>query len=199
MSQDLISEAMNIFDSFEKWEAFLTLYDSRDELKRRYYQDFKRDLNKHFGKNNVNNWSFSAPYNEQFRWYLTSLTQESICILWYVDGLVLWANPSNFNLPLAKDLLSTPEYSAILDCFENLDSLSMPHAHHLVEEKHRYSFHNNSIVYDGTVESNLYKLGWLARSRSSELITQLEKKIARFQTTEITDLLLELNKKCKKM
>jgi hypothetical protein len=197
MNQELLTQAINMFDSYDKWDAFVELSSSIGEIRQRYFERLKSGLFKHFVNDQREPWSF-IPFNtDQYRWFLKDYGQESICLLWRVQDLVLWCNPQLFYAHIARDLITSPDFSPILNCFDYTDSLSHPNPHHLCEERHRYIF-ADSTSYSAPDEENFEKLSWFAGNRTDEMIKQISDKINKFRTPEITELLQELNKRCKK-
>jgi len=196
MNQELLTHAIKMFDSFDKWNSFIELSNLRGEIRVRYFEKLKIGLNKHFINDTNDFWSFKPIINEQYRWHLKAFGAESICLLWRVQDLILWCNPAIVNAQLAKDLLNTPEFNSLFNCFDNTDTLSNPNLHHFCEEKHRYTF-GESLSYSGPDEENHEKLSWFAGNRTQEMVDQISEKVNRFRTPANTELLTELNKRCK--
>jgi len=195
-NQDLLTHVITLFDSFEKWNAFIELSNSRGEIRRRYFDRLKSALVKSF-INDQTDWCFQPFNTEQYRWFLKEFGSESICLLWRVYDLVLWCNPQFTDVQKVKDLLNSPDYNTIFNCFETPDSQSFPNLHHFCEERHRFKFSDGN-VYSAPDEENHEKLAWFAGNMTMEMVEQISTKIKRFQTPEITSLLKELNDKCKK-
>jgi hypothetical protein len=197
MTQELITQAINMFDSYDKWNAFIELSNSRSDIRKRYFEKLKLGLLKHFTDNYREQWQFAAILPEQYRWFIKDYGQESICLLWRTNDLVLWCNPQFFNATEARDLLNTPDFNSIFGCFDNIDTLSTPYLHHFCEERHRYNF-DDLTSYSATNEENHDKLSWFAGNKTNEMIKQIADKINKFRTPEITEMFIDLNKRCKK-
>jgi hypothetical protein len=197
MNQELIKQAQDLFDSYDKWNAFIELSNSRGKIREKYFEKLKLGLSKHFVNESRDNWSFTIYSNEQYRWFITEFGKNSICLLWRVNDLVLWCDPPFIDVPKVIDLLNTPKFIPILNCFDFMDSVSTSYPHHFCEEKLRYKF-NDESSYSGPDEENHEKLSWFAGNKTDEMILQIAEKVNRFRTTEITSLLIELNEICKK-
>ena len=197
MNQDLIMQAIQIFDTYDKWDAFIVLSNNIPEIRRRYFERLKSDLTKHFSKDIAESWSFVAIHNEQYRWYLSEFGYESLGLLWRANDFLLWCNPDKIDANKVRDLLNTPDFNIIFNCFDNIDSLSNP-LHHFVQEKHRYTF-RDSTSYSAPDEDDYNKLAWFAGNKTDELIELIAIKINKFRTIEITTLIKDLIVKCKKL
>jgi len=197
MTPELINQSVLLFDTFDKWNAFIELSNGRGEIRKRYFEKLKSQLLNHFSKDVNQYWRFSIINNEQYRCFLSDYGQESICLFWCVDDLKLWCNPQLFDAALARELLNTPEFNPILNCFDYIDTLSSPNLHHFCEEKHRFIF-EDSTSYIATNESNHDKLSWFAGNKTEEMTVHIAAQINKFRTPEITELLIELNNRCKK-
>jgi hypothetical protein len=198
MTPELLTHAITIFDNYDKWNAFIELSNCKAEIRRRYFEYFKQEIVKYFFENQRNYWDFKAINQEQMRWFLKDYGQDSICIFWYPYSLMLWCEPQKNNVDDVKSLLSTPDFSPIINCFEYKDTLlSATNAHHFCEERNRFSF-DDGISYSAIEEENHDKLCWFAGNKTDEMIKQIADKVDKFRTAQITDLLTELNKRCKK-
>ena len=193
---ELLNKAIELFDSYDKWNAFIMLSNARGEIRNRYFEKLKSGLLKHYITDVNEEWRFLPFGNDQYRWFLKDFGQNSICLLWRTPDLVLWCDPQTSNAQKAKDLLNTPEFNFIFSGFDFTDSISMPNIHHFCEEKHRYSFSDN-LYYSSIEEDNSDKLAWFAGNHTSEMVKQITDKISRFRTSKITELLKELNNQCK--
>lgn len=197
MTPELLTQATNIFDSYDKWNAFIELSNVRNLIKDRYFEELKLGLSKHFINDVRQDWLFRPDHQYQYRWYLKDYGAESICILMNINHIYLWCNPQLFDANLIKEYLNSPEYLSIFSCFDFTDTLSSPNLHHFCEERHRFNF-NDSTSYPTNNEINHDKLSWFAGNKTEEMVQQIAVKINRFRTPEISKLLLELNQKCKK-
>jgi len=198
MSPDLINQAITIFDSFDKWNAFIELSNARESIKVKYFEKLKQELINKFNRNDFRkDWAFKIITHNLYRWYLKDYGPDSICIVWRQDDTVLWSNIISVDVQMAINLLNTPDFNSIFNCFDNTDTFSNTFPHHYCEEKHRYEF-NDSTSYSGITEQNFDKLSWFAGNKTDEMINQISMKINRFRTPEITALLMELNRRCKK-
>jgi hypothetical protein len=197
MDQELITKAMKMFDTYEKWNAFIELSNSKQEIRKRYFERLKTALISHFVKDVNDSWGFTVMWQEQYRWFIREYGPESICLLWRVQDLVLWCNAQYFDAQLVNEALNSPEFNPIFNCFTYTDTRSSTALHHFCEEKHRFNF-EDSTSYSGPDEENADKLAWFAGIKTEEMVRQIATQVNKFRTEEITTLLRELNRRCKK-
>lgn len=196
MNADLLKQAIGLFDTYEKWSAFLELHKTKQQIKNQNFNQLKAALH---NKPSTWQWSFSPIGNgDRYRWYLTDFTKESICLVWDCTSLTLWCHPSFYNAHKVKELLATPQYEIIKDCFDYIDALSQPATEHFIVERHRYDFQNGLQFYaEDDQNSNNDRLSWFAGNMTTEIADMITSKVQKFQTPEITELLMSLNQECK--
>ena len=197
MSPDLINQAISIFDSFDKWNAFIELSNAKESIKVKYFEKLRQELINYFRNDLRKDWAFKPISPSLYRWYLNDYGSDSICIVWRQDDTLLWSNIISVDVQMAINLLNTPDFNSIFSCFDYQDSLSNTILHHYCEEKHRYKF-DDSTSYSGITEQNSDKLAWFAGNKTDEMVNQISEKVNKFRTPEITEKLIELNRRCKK-
>ena len=197
MNNESLKLAMNLFDKYEKWDAFVELSTFKPEIRRRNLERLRSKINEYSISTETIKWHVLLN-NEQYRWFLADSGQESMCIWWDLNTLKLWCNPNTLAVNEIKDLLTTPAFDPIVKCFDNIDSKSFPTQNHFFEEKHRYTFSNGltycSITIDRIDEESKDRLSWFAGNMTDEMARIIMDKVNRFRTPEITSLLMELNR-----
>ena len=192
MNAELLNQAMNLFDTYDKFSAFIELSNARGEIRNRYFGRLKAEI---FSYSLNSPWSVLSDNFEQYRWYLTEFKQESICLVWCSWHFRLWCNQTICDAIKAKELLASPKFEPIKECFDYIDSMSHPNVHHFFEEKHRYEF-LDGLSYSAPDAENLERLSWFAGNKTKEMGSLIMKKVNKFRSPEITELLVELNHEC---
>jgi hypothetical protein len=192
MQKEIVKQAIDMFDTPEKWNSFLELSSVKDEIRNQWYQKLKTSVTKVFCEENVvNGWSFSAWNTWDFRWYLTDFGRESFCIWMSGHRIGLWVNSNVHDSQKITDLLNTDRFSLIMSALRPDEVFSGDWK--LVE--------NGNFVFESpyNLQFDPDRLGWFAGNRTEDFITQLVQKINRIRKDEIlTGLLIEINKMTKK-
>jgi hypothetical protein len=197
MSEEVIKQAMNLFDKVEKWDAFLELSNKRGDIINRYFGRLKSRINQLSVNNESISWNLLINTQESYRWYINDVGPNSICINWDLNCFRLWCDPNFRDAGKAKRLLTQSEFLPIRNCFQNLDTISNPVIHHFFEDRNRFSF-SDGLSYSVIEAENRDKLSWFAGNKTDEMAKLIMDKVNRFWTPEITQLLRELNAECKK-
>lgn len=201
MNKELISQAAKMFESesVEKWNAFIELCWGKGEIRQFYFMKFRSAMLTHFSKGIINPWDFVSINQEQYRWFIKDFKQDSIVLLWDVNRLYLWCNPSLVKVDEATNLLKTPDFAPVISCFDPCDVIGIGgQREYLYGETHRYKFNETEFIQRTDNEQGHLELSWYAGNRTNELINQITDKVNKFRTPEITKLMIDLNEKCKR-
>lgn len=194
MNREFLNEAINLFDTPEKWNYFLELYSKKDQIKDLYFIKVQTDLNKIFRQIDVvENWDFSIK-NNQYKWFLKEFGEKSLCIYFNTHNGIFHflGDADNFDLDKVKAALKTEYFAKILNFIERIDEIN--DGWHLVIEKGNFNF---SSAYDGNFDGD--KLAWYAGNRTEEFVNQIVEKVNRIRKSpELTQLLRELSEQCKR-
>ena len=192
MQTEEINQAVHLFDTPEKWSAFLALADQTENLRRAMYRTAFLRISSYFLKEHqAIGWSFKPmdPNELHMMWYLTQCGEFSVCLVLAWKGeLVLEVRGGNNYHSISKtiELLQDPKYGALLACFDRIDE--GPREHFMAREKFNFSFGSPSDTRFGPL-----RLAWYAQFETEALLQQIIAKIVKFQTPEMTLLLAELN------
>ena len=124
MQKELLSQAISIFDSPEKWNAFVEIANQKENIKSFYFKKLKSELLQYFNDNPVNGW-ICEPWgdtNFDLRWYLKDFGKDSIALAvgWRFHFVLHVKNTSEFDTKKIDELLKT-DYSKILSSFDRVD------------------------------------------------------------------------------
>ncbi len=197
MHQEEIRQAVKLFDTAEKWDAFLALSNQKENLRNEMQRSaYERIKNHYYVKsNNAPKWSYKPlnPLGISMSWYLTEFGENSICLVMGWNGqLVLEARGGDrYNQVVeAGRLLKNGKFGLLFTCLR-VDAET--DGQYLAGEEYNFSFGSTN---DGRF--NDFSLAWYAHYQPEEFLKQVVEKIARFQTPEMTALLTELNQLTRK-
>jgi hypothetical protein len=197
MYKELLNQAITIFDSPEKWNAFVELANQKETIKGYYFQKLKQPLLNYFNANPVEGW-VCEPWGDQLydiRWYLKDFGKNSIALAigWRFNFVLHIEDINAFDTKKIDDLLRS-DYSIILSSFDRVDRQFENQLK--VVEVRNYSFNS---PYDTNFEdSQLDKLSWFAGNKTESFVEQIIKKVERFrQDKDLTKMLYDLNAQTK--
>lgn len=197
MQKELLNQALGIFDSSEKWNAYVELANQKETMKWHYFQKLKQPLLNYFNANPVEGW-VCEPWgdtNYDLRWYLKDFGKSSIslAVFWTFHFVLHIEDTNAFDSKKIDDLLRS-DYSIILSSFDRVDR-QFEHQLKVVEVRN-YSFNS---PYDTNFDnSQLDKLAWFAGNETDSFAKQIIKKVERFrQNKDLTKMLYDLNKRTK--
>lgn len=187
MNKELIESAQAIFDSVEKWNAFMELHSAKDEIRALWFRKFRTKMTEHFYTNDVvPGWSSRGWGDWDMIWHVEKLGEEFMS-LWFRDGnrLGFWVNGNQFNVQAVGARLKTPKYAELTSGLRPDESFS--NSFIFFETG---NFHFNS-PFDGSFGAT--HLSWYAGHEPDELIRQIAEKVNYYRKSEkLTNLLIEL-------
>ena len=191
MQKELLKQAMDIFDSPDKWNSFLELSSSNDEIKYQWYQKLMTHVTKRFREDeDVKGWSFETLGDWDYRWYLTEFGRDSFCIRMWLHQIGLRVDPKFFDSQMITDLLKTETYSIIMSTLRHDEEFSRDWK---LAEHGNFNFDS---PYDGHFDHG--RLGWFAGNKTEEFVNQIVEKINKIRKDEtIMKLIAELNGEAK--
>ena len=195
MQKELFNQAAKLFDSLEKWDAYLELVSQEQAIRIHYLKKIKKPLLEYFINNPAEGW-VCQPWsddNYDMRWYLKDFGKDSLAIAtgWLFKFCLHVEDINKFD-SLRIDNLLQSEYSFFLSKFEQIENLYTPNFK--VIESRNYVF---NTPYDHDFDEN--HLAWFAGNRTQELVNQIIAKVERFtKDEEMTRMLREVNEKAKK-
>ena len=197
MQKELLNQALGIFDTSEKWNAFVELANQKETMKWGYFQKVKQPLLNYFNANPVEGW-VCEPWGNQLydiRWYLKDFGKSSLALAvgWTFEFHLHLDDTTTFDTNKINDLLKT-DYSILLSSFDRVDR-QFEHNTKAMESRN-YSF---GSPYDFNFDnSQIDKLAWFAGNETENFTTQIIKKVDRFRKDEnLTKLLYDLNAQAK--
>lgn len=197
MQKELLNQAMALFDSPEKWNAFVELANQKETIKWHYFQKLKQPLLNYFNANPVEGWACEPWGNHLYdvRWYLPEYGKNSLglAIGWTFEFHLRLEDPAGFDSEKMTQLLKT-DYSMLLSGFNRIDRQFEHHSKAI--ETRNYAF---GSPYDFNFDNaQLDKLSWYAGNKTDDFVRQIIEKVERFrQNKEFTRMLRELHERTK--
>lgn len=191
MNREFLKDAMDLFDTPEKWNSFIALSNKKNEINNEWYKKAKTGIISHFINDSVEGWSYVNWNIWDYRWFLEDFGKESLCLWMFSNRIGLWLNGNLFDSKKATTLLSTEKYAPLLSVLrpDNIFDNDWK-----VFEVGNFSF---DTVNDGHFESD--KLAWYAGNETEKYVEQVVEKVNRIRkNSELTQLLREINEACKK-
>lgn len=198
MQKELLNKAMTIFNTPEKWQAFLDMVNQKDALKWHCFKKIKQPLMKYFFENPVEGWICEpwANYDYDVRWYLKDFGKQSLGLAlgWTFEFHLHLEDVVGFDALKMNELLKT-DYSLLLATFDRVDRQFETHTKAM--EWRNYSF---GSPYDSYFDNNhLDHLSWYAGNETQKFVDQIISKVESFRKNQvITQMLYEVNEKSRK-
>ncbi|MFN8284710.1 MAG: hypothetical protein U0U67_15915 [Chitinophagales bacterium] len=112
-----INETEKIFNSLEKWNAYLELIEIKRDIISKWYNDLEESIkNKVNEIEHINDWKFIHYDINEFGWYLNGYEEGSITIFNEYNQLNIWVNGNKFN---TNDILFKYKDSKLFNSYFN--------------------------------------------------------------------------------
>lgn len=193
MDEKLLKQAIDLFDTPEKWEAFGELYRSYDAIKRRGFKQVRDDLYSQESAYPYNNWQVrKGGYDWDIFWDLNIDNKKFTIHFW---GDCLRIELYGLDIRKMQDLITNDErFNILRETFSKYCKVNGFDYEVLPHEKQNditYIFNNQQIVIKDSDE-----LSWYAYHCPEEFKSQLLNKVRSLQGPEIVELFREIAEKC---
>lgn len=189
MNQELLKQAKAMFDTPEKWNAFVELLYQKDEIRNQWFLKLKEEANKKFSTEEfVEGWVFNSWSTCDLHWYQKEHGDKSIGLLfgWWGE-MTLYCDANYFDTVKIHDLLRTEKFSPLLSCFNRIDRFY--DGGRLASEVRNFNFES---PYDTKFDFD--RLSWFAGNKTEDFINQISEKVNKYRKSQEMNLLLnELN------
>ena len=199
MQKELINQALALFDTPEKWNAFVEIANQKDNMRDHWLQKAKQPLLEYFMAKPTDGW-VCEPWGDNkydLRWYLAAFGRDSLALAtgWRFQFTLHVKDLAAYDEKVINNLLRTT-HSPLLAAFGRVDQQF--ETEKKATENRNYYF---GSPYDSNFgDSNLDKLAWFVGNRTEEFARQIIAKVEAFTTNpELTRMLYEVNEKSRKV
>lgn len=192
MQRELIHSAAGLFPTFEHWQSFLELSDSREAIWNSWFISATSRIRQHFEETLPAEWDCEAwgDTSRDTRWFLREFGSESLGVAYsyqYRLDLILH-DKQRFNTDSISRLLRESNCRPIQLAFERIDYRSVWGSELI--EKGNFKF---GTAHDGSFLER--DLAWHAAHNEDAFVEQAIAKIERFtKRAEVTEVLRRLNR-----
>jgi hypothetical protein len=208
MQRELMNQAMAMFDSAEKWNAFLDLSrlvgfkppDNAEGIIGEYFKKVKKPLMAYFSNHIADGWACSPWQNDTMDvcWYLKQFGIGSLALKtgWFFEFHLRVEDTASFDSSRIDQDLKSETYS-LIRCAFDADREFVDSQTKLVQTRY-YDF--DGCLYNGRFGwQHVPELAWYAGNRTDEFVDQIIAKVERFTNDKnLTALLCQLNDNAKK-
>lgn len=176
MFQKLIS----IFDSSEKWDAFIELDKSKDKIVKYWQKIFLEKIRKKVEENKSSDWKFRYWREFSYGWYLEKSGPESLYLLLEDNCFSIWINSNYFNSQLIAEQYKTSRLFSFFHSSEISNG-----GNYLAKKEHYFKDDN---IFD------INHISWFMGNDNQEFIDKLYEDLSSFMDNEeIISLFKEIN------
>lgn len=192
MDEKLLQQAINLFDTPEKWEAFCELHNNFNNMKMRNFRAMRDNLYSEELALQDPNWQVVKWNDWDIRWELKTKGKR-LWIQFWGDYFRIYVG--NLDVQKVEKLLEDDRrFDKIREAFSKSCRLDDYNNNVLAQEKQTdiiYTFNNKQITIKNSDE-----LSWYVGHYPSEFKEQLIKKVRAMQSPEIVELFREIVEKC---
>jgi hypothetical protein len=192
MNEELLKQAMALFNTPEKWNAFRELVNIDDSIQQKWWKKLQQEVYKRELETANPEWDiFIWDDWGDIRWYIKEWWRDSLCVHFGGDDFRVYAGFGDLDKDKIADLLNNEKFYALKLCFDRVDGSDETT---IGWEERNFSF---NTIYDGNIPNHQI-LSWYAGHETEKFADQIIAKVRKFQTPEITALFCEINERCQK-
>lgn len=191
MNEELLQQAMLLFDTAEKWNAFVELLNRNGEIQTRWWKSLQNAVYQRELKESNPDWDIYIWNNSDIKWFIKGESPNSLVIHFSGEYFRTFSNAGALEFNKVNELIKDPRFDCIRNAFDRIDGTN----HETIAWEHR-NFSFGTIFVCKFPDHRT--LSWYAGNRTEEFADQIIRKVRRLQTPEITDLFREINQKCRK-
>ncbi len=191
MNEELLQQAIKLFDTQEKWSSFVELIKRNEEIQNRWWKKLQQEVYQRELRDLGLDWSIYIWNNWDIMWYIKGESNKSLAIHFWRDTLRVFYNYGDLDINKVNELIKEPRFDIIKSNFDRIDGTN----NETIGWENKNFFFGSA--HDGRFADSRI-LSWYAGNMTTEFADQLIQKVRRFQTEEITLLFKEINEKCKR-
>lgn len=191
MSEELLKQAMELFNTNEKWESFRELVNMDRGIQEKWWKKLQLEVYNREIKNSNENWSIHIWNNWDIMWFIKGASNKSLAIHFWCDGFRIFSNYGELDPKKVEELTNSPKFDSIRNAFDRIDGRNWET---IAGESRNFSF---GTPFDENFP-NSQILSWYAGNKTNDFADQIIAKVRKLQTSEITSLFKEINETCKR-
>jgi hypothetical protein len=192
MNEELLKQTESLFDSPQKWSAFIELMDRSGEMQNRWLKRLQQEVSQREKKDLDSNWNIYVGDNCEIRWHIKGEANNTFIIhFWGKESCLGVHNDGALDADKVEDLIQESRFDIIKDGFDRIGEWDK--SNNTMEEHGNFKFDS---IHNGRFTDKI--LVWYAGNKTKEFADQLIRKVRKLQTPEIKELFKEINAKCKK-
>lgn len=191
MNEELVQKAMQMFDTSEKWSAFIELMNKNGEIQNRWWQKLQKEVYQREQTDGMTDWNIAIWNSWDIMWYIKGESNKTIAIHFNGDMFRICYSFGDLDTEKVNELLKNYRFDIIKTCFDRIDGTAWDTIGY---ESRNFSF---GTLYDTHFPDHRI-LCWYAGNDTEKFADQLIAKVRKFQTPEITALFKEINEQCRK-
>ncbi len=192
MNRELLNETIKIFDSPEKWKAFVELSNQKDNINIQWCANLRKELSKYYlHESNLDpKWDFKFNNDFEFNWFLKDYPDSHFASLWFeIKFNGRFSLFSSNNPKYVISLIKQQKFLPLLNCFEATIDSSVEDGY-IIYEEDNFRFENQN---DSDLDFD--RLSWFAGNETDSFKNQIIDKVNKF--INVTNLLEDINEELK--
>lgn len=191
MTEELLQQAMGLFDTAEKWNAFVELSYNKNEIANRWWKNLQRELVKQSCESGYSEWTFDIWNAWDIQWRLKKFQNTYIAVhSWAGFNYRLWIRNADEDRRNRIYTLLDTERFVMLKSMPKLVNLNRA-SNEVVRDAHfQFDFSDSC---DSNWSKMVEMFAWRAGNDTENMARQIMGQVNRFRTPEMTSLFEELN------
>lgn len=193
MTEELLQKSMELFDSSEKWNAFVELYYVKDEIRNRWSRKLQRKLVELTSMDELHSeWTCSIWNNWDIEWKLKNSSNKYLSFhSWVGFCCRLWIrNANEEERRKIYELFAQDSRYAKLQSNYNIVNLYQSPGEILWDAHFRFDF---SPTFLGNYNKMVDLFSWHAGNNVDDVAQQIMEQVNKARTEEMTDLFRQVN------
>ena len=185
MKKQLVNSALQIFSTFDKWDAFIDLVEIRANIQQVWVENAKSRIKDEFKSNEV--WKMEYGGWWDVRWHLIS--QSSVQMNYWLSqdsAFHFVIHNDGTKGELIKNIFDKPKFESLKYVW-GTDVITNFNFEIKVKQEGKWNF---DCEYDNDLRTD--RLIWFAGNETEKFIRQIAEKVLKFQKPDIVALLREL-------
>ena len=133
MNEELLQQAMLLFDTAEKWNAFVELLNRNGEIQNRWWKSLQSTVYQRELKESNPDWDIYIWNNWDIKWFIKGESPNSLVIHFWGDTFRVFSNSGALEFNKVNELIKDPRFDCIRNAFDRIDGTN----HETIAWEHR--------------------------------------------------------------